>query len=236
MDPAEAPKPSDSKDGDGHVIRMKDLEKSLRLEDSDESEEKENFGERSGDKNEPGDLMKNCSGEIEEKKIEKEGKDFLEEILDKNEEIQDKNKEIQDKNEENKPFEPSHKTEAEKEIGENNESKNEANEEEFEVLGEESRTFYLFARTSREKEEWFNRFTVGANFLRDWNRQNPQEDPKNEPKSDPKSENATRKKRRRAALLEETHKVKEQKFRMFMENYFQVRFFKITAYSQNNKH
>ncbi len=72
----------------------------------------------------------------------------------------------------------------------------EKNLDDFEVLGEESKTFYLFARTSREKEEWFNRLTVGSKFTQDWNQQtNPHY---------------------------ETFKEKEQNFRMFMENYFQV--------------
>ena len=44
-------------------------------------------------------------------------------------------------------------------------------DEPFEILGEETKTFYLFARTSREKEEWFNRLTVGGHFMRDWNAQ-----------------------------------------------------------------
>ena len=79
----------------------------------------------------------------------------------------------------------------------------------FEILQEDaSMTFYLFSRTSREKEEWFNRFLVGAKFMQDWNHQNPPVGKEHTRKQDPKYE---------------TYKVREQKFRMFMENYFQVR-------------
>jgi len=109
--------------------------------------------------------------------------------------------------EDGKPLEISHKTATSKE------ENGGADEEDFEILGEESRTFYLFARTSREKEEWYNRFVVGADFMRDWNRQNPSSVEKNQNGGS---------KRAIAARLEKTHKVKEQKFRMFMENYFQV--------------
>ena len=70
----------------------------------------------------------------------------------------------------------------------------------------DSKTFYLFTRTSREKEEWFNKFMVGARFMQDWNHQNPPKERLTMP--DPNYE---------------TYKVKEQKFRIFMENYFQVR-------------
>ena len=58
----------------------------------------------------------------------------------------------------------------------------------------------------REKEEWFNRFMVGAKFMQDWNHQNPPRERQIKP--DPKYE---------------TFKVKEQRFKIFMENYFQVR-------------
>ena len=79
-------------------------------------------------------------------------------------------------------------------------------EDDFEILPESKRSFYLFTRTSREKEEWFNRFMVGAKFMQDWNHQNPPKERTIRP--DPNYE---------------TFKVKEQKFKMFMENYFQVR-------------
>ena len=67
------------------------------------------------------------------------------------------------------------------------------------------KTFYLFTRTSREKEEWFNRLMVGAKFMQDWNHQNPP--PERQVKPDPNYE---------------TFKVKGQKFKLFMEDYFQV--------------
>lgn len=67
------------------------------------------------------------------------------------------------------------------------------------------KTFYLFTRTSREKEEWFNRLMVGAKFMQDWNHQNPP--PERQVKPDPNYE---------------TYKVKGQKFKLFMEDYFQV--------------
>ncbi len=105
-------------------------------------------------------------------------------------------------------------------------------DEPFEVLGEESKTFYLFARTSREKEEWFNRYfiagiminqfkliivtmtrlLVGCNFMRDWDIQNPP------PSSKEKNNNATADDEK----APETHKAREQRFRIFMETYFQV--------------
>jgi hypothetical protein len=67
-----------------------------------------------------------------------------------------------------------------------------------------NKTFYLFTRTGREKEEWYNRFMVAANFMEDWEHQNP----KSGEKADPNYE---------------TQKVREQKFRMFMEDYFQAK-------------
>jgi hypothetical protein len=80
---------------------------------------------------------------------------------------------------------------------------------EFEVLEEdEGKTFYLFTRTSREKEEWFNRLMVGAKFMQDWNHQNPPAERQVKPDTN-----------------YETFKVKEQKFKMYMEDYFQVRSF-----------
>ncbi len=71
---------------------------------------------------------------------------------------------------------------------------------------DDSKTFYLFARTSREKEEWFNRLTVGAKFMQDWNHQNPPAARQLRP--DPNYE---------------TYKEKEQRFKVFMEDYFQAR-------------
>ena len=62
-------------------------------------------------------------------------------------------------------------------------------------------------RTSREKEEWFNRFLVSAKFMEDWEHQNPKDHTKVNPSY-------------------ETQKVKQQKFNIFLEDYFQV---KITA-------
>ncbi|CAB4066362.1 unnamed protein product [Lepeophtheirus salmonis] len=35
------------------------------------------------------------------------------------------------------------------------------------------RTYYLFARTGREKEEWYSRFRAAANFMKDWHHENP---------------------------------------------------------------
>eukprot|EP00095_Tigriopus_kingsejongensis_P001879 snap_masked-scaffold70_size417918-processed-gene-2.2 protein:Tk01879 transcript:snap_masked-scaffold70_size417918-processed-gene-2.2-mRNA-1 annotation:"testis-expressed sequence 2 protein isoform x1" len=74
------------------------------------------------------------------------------------------------------------------------------------VQNEKFKTFYLFTRTSREKEEWFNRFMVGAKFMQDWNHQNPPKERTVNP--DPH-------------YL--TFKAKEQRFKVFMENYFQAR-------------
>ena len=69
-----------------------------------------------------------------------------------------------------------------------------------------NKTFYLFTRTGREKEEWFNRFMVAANFMEDWEHQNPKPGQQVDPNF-------------------ETHKVREQKFTQFMEDYFQVEHF-----------
>ncbi|XP_040571288.1 testis-expressed protein 2 isoform X2 [Lepeophtheirus salmonis] len=56
-------------------------------------------------------------------------------------------------------------------------SSNPENEEEGEKSGEENntdiRTYYLFARTGREKEEWYSRFRAAANFMKDWHHENP---------------------------------------------------------------
>jgi hypothetical protein len=56
----------------------------------------------------------------------------------------------------------------------------------------------------REKEEWFNHLLVAAKFMEDWEHQNPTEGSIINPNY-------------------ETHKVKEQKFKMFMEDYPQVK-------------
>ncbi|XP_059098666.1 testis-expressed protein 2-like isoform X2 [Tigriopus californicus] len=74
------------------------------------------------------------------------------------------------------------------------------------VQNERFKTFYLFTRTSREKEEWFNRFMVGARFMQDWNHQNPPRERQINPDQH---------------YL--TFKVREQRFKIFMENYFQAR-------------
>ena len=66
------------------------------------------------------------------------------------------------------------------------------------------KTFYLFTRTGREKEEWYNRFMVAANFMEDWEHQNPKSGEEVDPNY-------------------ETQKVREQKFRLFMEDYFQAK-------------
>ena len=58
-------------------------------------------------------------------------------------------------------------------------------------------TCYLFARTSREKEEWFNRFVVAANFMQDWENQK-------------KGQNL------------DTFKVREQRYEAFMRDYLQA--------------
>ncbi len=104
-------------------------------------------------------------------------------------------------------------------------SKDDRDEEPFEILGEETRTFYLFARTSREKEEWFNRLTVGCHFMRDWNAQNPPPSSKERNNNNGNSEfaasSSTPSEAPKPAVVD-THKVKEQRFRIFMENYFQV--------------
>lgn len=76
----------------------------------------------------------------------------------------------------------------------------------FVIVSEEesNKTFYLFTRTSREKEEWFNRFLVAAKFMEDWEHQNPKDPSRVDPNY-------------------ETQKVKQQKFNIFMEDYFQAR-------------
>ena len=40
---------------------------------------------------------------------------------------------------------------------------------------DDKKVFYLFTRTAREKEEWFNHFMVAAKFMEDWEHQNPKE-------------------------------------------------------------
>ena len=75
----------------------------------------------------------------------------------------------------------------------------------FMVQSDNYKTFYLFTRTSREKEEWFNRLMVGARFMADWNHQNPPSERRSAPDH-----------------TYQTYKVKEQRFKGFMENYFQV--------------
>ena len=72
---------------------------------------------------------------------------------------------------------------------------------------DENKVFYLFTRTAREKEEWFNHLLVAAQFMEDWERQNPKEG------STPPVENQDY----------ETQKVREQKFKIFMEDYPQAK-------------
>lgn len=45
----------------------------------------------------------------------------------------------------------------------------------------EDKIFYLFARTAREKEEWFNHLLIAAKFMEDWEHQNPKEGAKYDP-------------------------------------------------------
>lgn len=74
----------------------------------------------------------------------------------------------------------------------------------FENASKVSETISYFCfRTSREKEEWFNRLLVAAKFMEDWEHQNPKDPLKVNPEY-------------------ETQKVKQQKFNIFMEDYFQV--------------
>ena len=40
---------------------------------------------------------------------------------------------------------------------------------------DDKKVFYLFTKTAREKEEWFNHFMVAAKFMEDWEHQNPKE-------------------------------------------------------------
>lgn len=68
----------------------------------------------------------------------------------------------------------------------------------------ENRVFYLFTRTAREKEEWFNHLLVAAKFMEDWERQNPKEGSPIDPDY-------------------QTQKVREQMFKMFMEDYPQAK-------------
>ena len=74
----------------------------------------------------------------------------------------------------------------------------------------QNKTFYLFTRTGREKEEWYNRFMVAANFMEDWEHQNPKPGEKIDPNY-------------------ETQKIREQKFRMFMEDYYQAKNSEVAA-------
>ena len=69
---------------------------------------------------------------------------------------------------------------------------------------DENKVFYLFTRTAREKEEWFNHLLVAAQFMEDWERQNPKE-------GSPVDQEY------------ETQKVREQKFKIFMEDYPQAK-------------
>lgn len=49
-------------------------------------------------------------------------------------------------------------------------------------IGEgEDKIFYLFTRTAREKEEWFNHLLTAAKFMEDWEHQNPKEGAKYNP-------------------------------------------------------
>ena len=72
------------------------------------------------------------------------------------------------------------------------------------VTEDENKVFYLFTRTAREKEEWFNHLLVAAQFMEDWERQNPKE-------GSPVDQEY------------ETQKVREQKFKIFMEDYPQAK-------------
>ena len=40
---------------------------------------------------------------------------------------------------------------------------------------DDKKVFYLFTKTAREKEEWFNHFMVAAKFMEDWEHQNLKE-------------------------------------------------------------
>jgi hypothetical protein len=90
------------------------------------------------------------------------------------------------------------------------EPKREADENDASSFVDESaeetqKTIYLFARTGREKEEWYNKLIVGAKFMQDWHHQNP-----------------PREKLFKRDFKYETQKVKELRFRTFMQDYFQV--------------
>ena len=71
------------------------------------------------------------------------------------------------------------------------------------IPNDDSKTYYLFARTGREKEEWYSRIRVAAKFMDDWNHQNP------EPGST------------RIDPDYVTFKQKDQIFKLFMEDYLQ---------------
>ena len=107
---------------------------------------------------------------------------------------------------------------------------------------DDKKVFYLFTKTAREKEEWFNHFMVAAKFMEDWEHQNPKEGLLKNYFQICTSISA-------AVCLNflitwqffsgaiydtnyETFKVKEQKFKMFMEDYPQVKFYWL-KYFQN---
>ena len=99
---------------------------------------------------------------------------------------------------------------------------------------DDKKVFYLFTKTAREKEEWFNHFMVAAKFMEDWEHQNPKEGLLTN-----YIPNCTLSSCLFTFFLNiltifsgaiydtnyETFKVKEQKFKMFMEDYPQVNFF-----------
>ena len=49
-------------------------------------------------------------------------------------------------------------------------NKNETFDESSIIMAEDDdkKVFYLFTRTPREKEEWFNHLSVAAKFMEDW--------------------------------------------------------------------
>eukprot|EP00096_Caligus_rogercresseyi_P011577 TRINITY_DN4583_c0_g1_i2.p1 TRINITY_DN4583_c0_g1~~TRINITY_DN4583_c0_g1_i2.p1 ORF type:complete len:947 (+),score=280.63 TRINITY_DN4583_c0_g1_i2:129-2969(+) len=80
----------------------------------------------------------------------------------------------------------------------------EDDEEEDENQDSDVRTYYLFARTGREKEEWYSRFRAAANFMKDWQNDNPNP-------GSPVDRKHT------------TFKQMELKFKGFMEDYHQAK-------------
>ena len=205
---------------DGPVdIEMKPMNSSVRMRDlvaaaaADVSDDDDDADDESGDSTEEEEIVVDKEKEVEEK--EEEEKDPEVQFKMDPEQPPKEGEDLPGSNEGAKSetviADKDAEGEKDKAAGEDeaDQGHHQKDDAPFEILGVETKTFFLFARTSREKEEWFNRLTVGCHFMRDWNLQNPA--PSNSSSS------------RDAKDGSPTHKVREQRFRIFMENYFQAR-------------